>query len=101
MSRNLTQIDGITAAIAEELLDRGIETIDQLVNSDPEDVSQIAGVSIKIAENWIAKANKFSDNLLEEKEKPLVPPEKKITSGYSMKTTTKRDIEENKESENL
>jgi len=101
MSRNLTQIDGITAAIAEELLDRGIETIDQLTNSDPEDVSEIAGVSILIAENWIAKANRFSDNLLEEKEEPLVPPEEKMTSGYSMKTTTKRDIEENKESENL
>lgn len=101
MSKNLTQIDGITAVIAEELLDRGIETIDQLANSDPEDISEIAGVSILIAENWIAKANQFSDNLLEEKEDSIVPPEEKMTSGYSMKTTTKRDIEENEESENI
>lgn len=95
MSKNLTQIDGITVALADELLEAGINTIDQLANSTPEDISELVGTSIQIAEKWIAQANEFSDKLLKEKKEPTVPSGEKMTSGYSMKTTTKRDMEEN------
>jgi len=93
MTMNLTQLEGISAVVAEELLDEGIKTIEQLAASTPEKISKIAGVSVIISEEWIAKANTFLRN----KEEPKVPPGEKLTSKYSMKTTTKRDIEENKE----
>jgi predicted RecB family nuclease len=99
MSKNLTQIEGITAAFAKELTDGGIDTIDQLANSAPKEISKLTGISIQLAEKWIAKANNFSDKLREERNKPIVPPGEKMTSSYSMKTTTKRDMEENKEME--
>ncbi|MFO7795778.1 MAG: helix-hairpin-helix domain-containing protein [Promethearchaeati archaeon] len=93
MTMNLTQIEVISAVLAEELLDEGIKTIEQLAASTPEKISKIAGVSVIISEEWIAKANTFLRN----KEEAKVPPGEKLTSKYSMKTTTKRDIEENKE----
>jgi predicted RecB family nuclease len=99
MSKNLTQIEGITAAFAKELSDGGINTIDQLASSAPKEISRVVGISIQLAEKWIAKASKFSDKLREEKNEPIVPPGEKMTSGYSMKTTTKRDMEENKDAE--
>ncbi|TFF84875.1 MAG: helix-hairpin-helix domain-containing protein [Promethearchaeota archaeon] len=93
MAMNLTQIEGISIVVAEELLDEGIKTVEQLADSTPEQISKIIGVSVTISEEWIAKANEFLRN----NEQPKVPPGEKLTSKYSMKTTTKRDIEENKE----
>lgn len=93
MSRNLTILEGITASVAEKLHNIGINTIEKLANYSPDELQKDAGVDINIVEKWIATAHQY----LENKEKPKIPPDKELTSKYSLKTTTERDMEENKE----
>jgi len=94
MSKNLTLLEGITAPIAETLEEVGITTIEQLANSSPQKLEKDMGFDFNTIEKWISNAIQY----LEGAEKPKVPPDEEMTSKYSMKTTTKRDIEENKES---
>ncbi|TFF97499.1 MAG: hypothetical protein EU547_04180 [Promethearchaeota archaeon] len=93
MTQNLTLLKNIRASEAEDLEEIGIFTIEQLAESSPKDLEKDLGIDINIAEKWIVKAIQY----LEDNEKPKVPPNEELTSKYSMKTTTTRDIEQNRE----
>ncbi|TXT65843.1 MAG: hypothetical protein BAJALOKI1v1_360007 [Promethearchaeota archaeon] len=93
MSKNLTLIEGITAPITETLKKVGIKTIEQLANSSPQKLEKELTYSFEIIEEWISNAIKY----LEGEKTPKIPPGIELTSKYSMKTTTKRDMEENEE----
>ena len=89
MSRNLTRINGLTAALASELNEIGITTIEQLAEYNPQELSKDLGIKVTLAEVFIDQAVNF----LEEGTEPTLITGDKMTSRYSMKTTTKRDME--------
>jgi hypothetical protein len=47
-------IEGIGATFGNELRAAGIETVEDLLGSDPETVANICDVSVEVAERWIA-----------------------------------------------
>jgi predicted RecB family nuclease len=96
MSKNLTLLEGINAPLAVIIKRIGIATIEQLANSSPQEIEKRVSYSLKTIEGWIAKAVKYLEGI----DTAKIPPNRKLTSKYSMKSTTQRDIEENKESQN-
>lgn len=91
MTENLTLVEGIDYNTIQKLNKAGIRTIEQLANARVEDLLLIEGLDVKFSERLISEAIK----VLNEEEEPKLPKNGKLTSKYSMKTTTKRDKEEN------
>ncbi|MBD3341562.1 MAG: hypothetical protein GF353_20830 [Candidatus Lokiarchaeota archaeon] len=93
MSKNLVRIEGINAVMAEKLSFEGIKTIEQVTTTNLNEFCSILDLDIPSAEKII----KSAEDLLLEEEPEKVPPDQELTSKYSMKTTAKRDMDENEE----
>ncbi|TFF84545.1 MAG: hypothetical protein EU552_00520 [Promethearchaeota archaeon] len=93
MSKNLTLLQDVDAELSRKLKDLDILTIEMLANTDFQMLEQIEGIDHDKAEELVAQAYEY----LKQNDVPLTAKGKKITSKYSMKTTLKREIEENEE----
>jgi len=63
LQEDLTIVKGIGKGTAENLIECGIETIEQLINSNPEDLSsKISGVSAKRVLEWQENAKALSSS---------------------------------------
>lgn len=59
-ARDLTAVQGVGEAYADDLEDAGLGSLDALAAADASDVSEAAGVSPERAEQWIADAAEAS-----------------------------------------
>ncbi|TFG26456.1 MAG: hypothetical protein EU532_09705 [Promethearchaeota archaeon] len=91
MSENLILVRDVDQERKKKLNKAGIQPIEQLANAKIEELLLIEGFDVRLSEKLIANAIKF----LEIEEEPKLPKNGKITSKYSMKTTNKRDTEQN------
>ncbi|MBD3194959.1 MAG: hypothetical protein GF317_07895 [Candidatus Lokiarchaeota archaeon] len=93
MSRNLTRLEGINVGLAKRLREIEISTIEDLANYKPNDLLGKINLELREMKNLISKAEIF----LKESSESKIPPDNKMSSGYSMKSTQKIELEENSE----
>lgn len=88
MSYNLTDVGGIGKATAEKIKAAGIDSVEKLAGSNPDDLIKlkIKGVGAATAEKYIANAKKLLE-AIDTQEKPKSPS--KSTTEIELKTKTK------------